>query len=45
MEKFKYLSFLFSSDGLKEWEVNIWIIQTLHWSVVTKIDLSKKAKL
>ena len=51
VEKFKYLGFAFTSDGRQDKELDTQIgkasavMQALHYSVVMKPELSKKAKL
>ncbi|TWW59340.1 hypothetical protein D4764_06G0008700 [Takifugu flavidus] len=51
VEKFKYLGVLFTSEGRMEQEIDRRIgaasavMRTLHWSVVVKRELSRKAKL
>ena len=51
VEKFKYLGVAFTSDGWQDGELDTWIgkasavMRALHYSVVIKRELSKKAKL
>ncbi|TWW77601.1 hypothetical protein D4764_12G0009910 [Takifugu flavidus] len=51
VEEFKYLGVLFTSEGRMEREINrrigaaSGVMWTLHWSVVVKRELSRKAKL
>ncbi|TWW61044.1 hypothetical protein D4764_05G0011340 [Takifugu flavidus] len=51
VEEFKYLGVLFTSEGRMEREIDRRIgavsavMRTLHWSVVVKRELSRKAKL
>ena len=51
VEKFKYLGVAFTSDGRQDEELDTWIgkasavMRALHYSIVMKRELSKKAKL
>ena len=51
VEVFKYLGVLFMSEGRMDHEINrricaaAAVMQSLHWSVVVKKELSRKAKL